>query len=144
MIVILSQAGYEPTTELVMEWLCSCGVSVERINADDLNGAQPFALELNSQGMRGNLMVNGRDIKLDEVSAVWFRRWRLDIEPNYFDVFSPEDQEFFNLFEYKDHLAERVQDSKWCIFLLALRSELARPFFCVSPPQQVDRFTGGS
>lgn len=118
MIVILSQAGYEPTTELVMEWLHSRGVSVERINADDLNGAQPFSLAITQNGFEASLSINGRAIHLNEASAVWFRRWRLDIEPNYLDVFLPEDREFVNLFEYKDHLTKEFRTLSGAFFSL--------------------------
>ena len=118
MIAILTQASYEPTTELVMEWLTSRGYRVERINADDLHGAQPFHLQVDATGMNAALMIDGRPLQLAEVSAVWFRRWRLDTEPDYVGAFPEGDREFFNLYDYKDHLQNEFRTVSGAFFSL--------------------------
>lgn len=73
MILILSRATMDFTTEQVMEWLGYLGASFIRINGKDIlrhqfrisdNGSQKFSLQL------GPTQLN-----LDEINIVWYRRW---------------------------------------------------------------------
>lgn len=91
MILILSQATYEPTTEFVMDWIENLGASCLRLNAEDFDGGCAVNLRLSAAGTE--LAVYERPhgaadetgaagdrrlpLPLDQVRAVWYRRWQI-------------------------------------------------------------------
>jgi ATP-GRASP peptide maturase of grasp-with-spasm system len=100
-ILILSQATQEATTDLVMDWLECLGARCMRLNAEDLDAASALSYELTRDGTRVTLAGGGRgsrgggedgdgrgggggedegggapwELALNEVRAVWHRRW---------------------------------------------------------------------
>jgi ATP-GRASP peptide maturase of grasp-with-spasm system len=75
MILILSQATQEVTTDFVMDWLESLGAPAMRLNAEDLESRSSLALRLTRSGTEISLRGDGWSLALDEVRAVWYRRW---------------------------------------------------------------------
>jgi ATP-GRASP peptide maturase of grasp-with-spasm system len=75
MILILSQATQEVTTDFVMDWLESLGARAMRLNAEDLDPRGALSLRLTRAGMEVSLSGDGWSLALDEVRAVWYRRW---------------------------------------------------------------------
>ncbi|HYH82147.1 MAG TPA: grasp-with-spasm system ATP-grasp peptide maturase [Longimicrobium sp.] len=75
MILVLSQDTAEPTTELVMDWIEALGGHCARLNGEDLNAGEGFTVRLDRGGCDLVLRVAGRDVTVDEVRAVWLRRW---------------------------------------------------------------------
>jgi ATP-GRASP peptide maturase of grasp-with-spasm system len=78
MILILSQATQEATTDFVMDWLECLGGRAARLNAEDLDPRCAFSLVLTRAGTTISLSGGGGEswsLPLDEVRAVWHRRW---------------------------------------------------------------------
>jgi ATP-GRASP peptide maturase of grasp-with-spasm system len=91
MILIFSQAQLEPTTEEVMDWIERLGGRPVRLNGEDLDGGAALVLTLDGRaGGRSWLRIAPTSpaatagatagaapvaLPLDEVKAVWFRRW---------------------------------------------------------------------
>ena len=75
MILILSQDGFEATTEDVCDWIAALGGTYVRMNGEDLNGAEPLAMRYDSGGAGMRLRLSGREVSLDDVRVVWMRRW---------------------------------------------------------------------
>jgi hypothetical protein len=77
-ILILSQTVHESTTEFVMDWLESLGASCLRLNGEDFDGDCGLSLRVSTEGTE--LRVgdgSGREpLPLDQVRAVWYRRWQ--------------------------------------------------------------------
>lgn len=80
MILILSQDVYEPTTELVMDWIRALGGDCVRLAAADLTGRVPFEMGMDGDGPFLRFRVDGREFSDRDVSAVWLRRWQLPRE----------------------------------------------------------------
>jgi ATP-GRASP peptide maturase of grasp-with-spasm system len=80
MILILSQDVYEPTTELVMNWIRALGGDCVRIASADLTGRVPFEMGIDGQGAFLRFQVDGREFSDRDVRAVWLRRWQLPRE----------------------------------------------------------------
>jgi hypothetical protein len=97
-ILIFSQAQLEPTTEEVMDWIERLGGQAVRLNGEDLDGGAALTLTLDGGAGGGSELrvlpapaAGGADedlarpgsapdrtppaLPLDEVKAVWFRRW---------------------------------------------------------------------
>ncbi|MFL6195079.1 MAG: grasp-with-spasm system ATP-grasp peptide maturase [Thermoanaerobaculia bacterium] len=72
MILILSQAAMEPTTEEVMDWLGALGARCLRLNGEDLDGGR---VRFSLTGSDATLEFDGFELPAAEVGAVWFRRW---------------------------------------------------------------------
>jgi ATP-GRASP peptide maturase of grasp-with-spasm system len=75
MILILSQDTSEVTTEDVCDWIAALGGTYARMNGEDLNGSEPFAMRYDSAGDRLRLRLGGRAVRLRDVRVVWMRRW---------------------------------------------------------------------
>jgi ATP-GRASP peptide maturase of grasp-with-spasm system len=75
MILVLSQANYDSTTEEVVDWVRALGGDCVRLNGDDVGAAQPFALEFDGAGPHLRFTLDGRAFSSREVRAVWMRRW---------------------------------------------------------------------
>jgi ATP-GRASP peptide maturase of grasp-with-spasm system len=75
MILILSQDAVEPTTEDVCDWIAALGGSCVRLNGEDLNGGEPFAMRYDAAGAGMRLRLGGREVSPDDVRVVWMRRW---------------------------------------------------------------------
>ena len=73
MILILSQASLEATTDLVMDWLEYFEARHVRLNGTDLEGV---SLAMSFDGDTLQTTISGQDIELalGEVDAVWLRR----------------------------------------------------------------------
>jgi ATP-GRASP peptide maturase of grasp-with-spasm system len=79
MILIISKAYHETTTEKVMDWLEHLGVEVLRLNGEDLDGETGFTLELEDGDLRIAFDTEPTaPLSLDRVEAVWYRRWGTD------------------------------------------------------------------
>ncbi len=79
MILILSQAAGETTTEAVMDWLDAMEVPFFRLNGEDLDGAvSGMGVELSGRELA--VTFSGTDERLgfpaEAVAAVWYRRWQ--------------------------------------------------------------------
>ncbi len=79
MILIMSQAQFDHSTEAVMDWLDALGGHYTRINGARLLETEPWHLQLG--GSQGTL-VNGLP-QPGQVSTVWFRRWNKGSLVNY-------------------------------------------------------------
>jgi len=71
MILLVSQAEYEYTTDLVFDWIKHLGGNVARLNGIDL---------LNPGDIKVKILNSGIEIKiknhsLDEINIIWYRRW---------------------------------------------------------------------
>lgn len=75
MILILSQSSLEPTTEEVMDWLEALGGRCVRLNGDDLEGRCEIRCEIADGRVSLRFESDGIELPLQEVQAVWFRRW---------------------------------------------------------------------
>jgi ATP-GRASP peptide maturase of grasp-with-spasm system len=75
MILVLSQASHDATTEQVMDWVRALGGDCVRLNGDDVGTAQAFALEIDGRGPHLRMEVDGRAFSSADVRAVWLRRW---------------------------------------------------------------------
>lgn len=75
MILILSREAVETTTDEVMDWIEALGGDCMRLNGEDVAGGAPFALECGSGGSGAVVRLGGREVRSDEVGAVWYRRW---------------------------------------------------------------------
>jgi ATP-GRASP peptide maturase of grasp-with-spasm system len=79
MILVLSQAAQEATTEEVVDWIRALGGDCVRLNGDDVAGAQAYHVEIDAAGPRLRFDLDGREFTSAEVRAVWLRRWgRID------------------------------------------------------------------
>ncbi|HEU0300276.1 MAG TPA: hypothetical protein VFR37_12495, partial [Longimicrobium sp.] len=85
MILLLSQDSWETTTEEVQDWIEALGGDSLRLNGEDLNGDEPFAMRFDSAGDGMAIRIGGRDVRAHEVGAVWMRRWH-----TYRNLPSPE------------------------------------------------------
>jgi ATP-GRASP peptide maturase of grasp-with-spasm system len=74
-ILILSQSALEPTTEEVMEWLEALGGRCTRLNGDDIEGRSALRFEIVDGRLSLGFESAGIELPLQEVGAVWFRRW---------------------------------------------------------------------
>lgn len=75
MIVVLSQANYDSTTEEVVDWIRVLGGDCVRLNGDDVGQEQPFALQIDAGGPFLSFTLDGRTFTSRDVRAVWLRRW---------------------------------------------------------------------
>ena len=75
MILVLSDAYQEMTTEEVVDWIRALGGDCVRVNGDDLTAPAPFRLNVGGGGPRLHLNVDGRAFTERDVRAVWLRRW---------------------------------------------------------------------
>jgi ATP-GRASP peptide maturase of grasp-with-spasm system len=75
LILILSQSSLEPTTEEVMDWLEALGGRCVRLNGDDLEGRSALRCEVADGRVSLRIESDGIELPLQEVGAVWFRRW---------------------------------------------------------------------
>ncbi|HEX6746218.1 MAG TPA: grasp-with-spasm system ATP-grasp peptide maturase [Longimicrobium sp.] len=75
MILVLSDANQEITTEEVVDWVRALGGDCVRLNGDDLTSPRPFRLAVGGTGPRIRLCVDGRHFTEQDVRVVWLRRW---------------------------------------------------------------------
>lgn len=75
MILILSQSSLEPTTEEVMDWIAALGGRCVRLNGDDIEGRSGLRCEIVDGRISLRFESGGVELPLQEVGAVWFRRW---------------------------------------------------------------------
>ncbi|HET6230294.1 MAG TPA: grasp-with-spasm system ATP-grasp peptide maturase [Longimicrobiaceae bacterium] len=76
MILILSQEGFEPTTEEVAEWIRHLGGDCVRVNGGDVAGAVPLDMEIGGDAPLVRLCVGGREVHSRDVRVVWLWRWQ--------------------------------------------------------------------
>jgi ATP-GRASP peptide maturase of grasp-with-spasm system len=75
MIVILSREEFEVNTDQVIDWLDALGGDWVRLNAEDLMGHSHYEINFGPTKCHAVLRAGQREIRSDEVQAVWFRRW---------------------------------------------------------------------
>jgi len=78
MILILSQDSWEVTTEEVMDWIAYLKGDALRLNGEDLLDPNHYCFQLSARGephLYLHLEGCRREINLDEIYVVWFRRW---------------------------------------------------------------------
>jgi ATP-GRASP peptide maturase of grasp-with-spasm system len=75
LILILSQSSLEPTTEEVMDWVEALGGRCLRLNGDDVEGRCGLRFEIVDGRLALRFESGGIELPLQEVGAVWFRRW---------------------------------------------------------------------
>lgn len=75
MILVLSQAAYEATTDVVQDWIEYLGGDATRLNGEDLTDGSAFAVRLGPGRDDLRLQLGGREIDGKEIGAVWRRRW---------------------------------------------------------------------
>jgi ATP-GRASP peptide maturase of grasp-with-spasm system len=75
MIVVLSQANYDSTTEDVVDWVRALGEDCVRLNGDDVGSGEPFALEIDAGGPYLRFTLGETTFTSRDVRAVWLRRW---------------------------------------------------------------------
>jgi ATP-GRASP peptide maturase of grasp-with-spasm system len=74
-ILILSQSSLEPTTEEVMDWVEALGGRCVRLNGDDIEGRSTLRCEIVDGRISLAFESEGIELPLQEIGAVWFRRW---------------------------------------------------------------------
>jgi len=74
MILILSTARIEYTTDDVMDWLNRFGAQALRINGEDLDGESDLCFSLRQDRVETKLDYRGISLNIDEVTVVWWRR----------------------------------------------------------------------
>jgi ATP-GRASP peptide maturase of grasp-with-spasm system len=86
MILILSHATIETTTEVVMDWLEHFGSRYLRLNGADLDATSPFAIAFDGEIV--DLQVGRHTLSLlrEDIRAVWFRRWRQEAQHEHIDL----------------------------------------------------------
>ncbi len=127
MILILSQSGFETTTERVMDWLEAAGAPHRRVNGRDLSRDARLDLQLDGCGTSLRLENEGEPLDLDAVDAVWARRWSADAHLEtlgYFEqgatpaplphtAFQIQKQLSFDLHKLSEFFFERLRDRPW-------------------------------
>lgn len=88
MILVLSQARWEITTEEVQDWIEALGGKCVRLNGEDLNGDASFTLTYGNHGVDLCLRLEGSMINLNDIGAVWMRRWHTYDNLSYLDQVS--------------------------------------------------------
>ena len=88
MILLLSRRHGDHTTDLVADWLRHLGAACFRLNAEDVEYPSRFDLE----PVSGLLRLADAELRLGEVRAVWYRRWRSfdQYHPRHVDGFFPD------------------------------------------------------
>jgi ATP-GRASP peptide maturase of grasp-with-spasm system len=96
MILILSHASLDPSTEEVMDWLDRLGAHFLRVNSDDFDGQADLCLTLVNGVVELRLgSASGLDLMLrpggilEPVRAVWFRRWQSQSRHDSADLLDP-------------------------------------------------------
>ena len=74
MILILSTAMVDSTTELVIDWIERLGGEWVRLNGQDLRGGR-LRLDIDGDGADFVIDLDGAELRPADVGAVWFRRW---------------------------------------------------------------------
>jgi glutathione synthase/RimK-type ligase-like ATP-grasp enzyme len=76
MILLITYSGDDPSVDVVLDALTRSGADAVRIDTDLFPSRVSLAAWHDHSGPRGRLIANGRVIDLDDVTAVWHRRWR--------------------------------------------------------------------
>lgn len=74
MILILSKAELEHSTEEVMDWIEALGGSCVRFNGEDFDGTEAWHMEISDRKVHFTFNRHGRTYKSAEIRIVWFRR----------------------------------------------------------------------
>jgi ATP-GRASP peptide maturase of grasp-with-spasm system len=106
MILILSQDGFEITTEQVQDWIEHLGGDALRLNGEDLTADEPFALTYGGRGEAMEFQAGDRRFSARDVRAVWFRRWHSFRTLDYLEALG-EDHRLGH--EIRDHLSGEVR-----------------------------------
>ncbi|OMP75295.1 grasp-with-spasm system ATP-grasp peptide maturase [[Flexibacter] sp. ATCC 35208] len=80
MILVISHASFEFTTEIVMDWLFYLKANFIRINGNDLveNSLHRINIEIGNEHHPAEqplITYNGRQLNLADINAIWYRRW---------------------------------------------------------------------
>lgn len=71
MILLISQGGFEYTTDLVFDWVKHLGGNVIRLNGSDLLNEDSIKIEMSNNG----IAIKIKEVPLDDINIIWFRRW---------------------------------------------------------------------
>jgi len=105
MILVFSQDSWEVTTEEVADWIEALGGECLRVNGEDLNDGQPFALRYDASGTDLHLRLDGRTVDPSQVGAVWWRRGHLGRNLAFVDQVGEPDLAG----EMRRHLTEEIR-----------------------------------
>lgn len=115
MIVILSQEQREVSTEQVIDWLEAYDEPYRRVNGEDVDGKNGFAISCT--GNRLALEESPVDVPTDDVDVVWYRRWQ-------------HHRDYWNGRLLNDAIQERRDGEIDKILALQLNKELKRVSEC--------------
>jgi len=75
-VLILSEAEFETSTEEVMDCLLQLGALPLRLNGEDLDSrGATVRFEICEGNANARLWIEDKELQLNEVQAVWYRRW---------------------------------------------------------------------
>src|SRR5687767_1831836 len=75
MILILSRDRNEMSTEEVIGWVDALGGKYTRLNGEDLESENSYAIEISERNC--GFSFNGSDLNFsaNDINVVWYRRW---------------------------------------------------------------------
>ncbi len=109
MILLISQGGFEYTTDLVLDWIKHLGGNVIRLNGTDLLNEDSIKIEMSNNGI--DIRIKG--VPLDEINTIWYRRW-LNADYTPFDN-NPETNKYLRT-EFRglsEFVFYALKDKKW-------------------------------
>ncbi len=74
MLLIFSKLKLEPSTEDVIDWLDCMSVPWLRINGEDWEGEQSYAIRLGKKNNSAELSIGEKKISAEKIDLVWYRR----------------------------------------------------------------------
>ena len=74
MILIFSQQN-EDSTNQVIDWLLYKNHPFIRLNTSDILDAEKFSIILNNDGANIFLKIHGKELNINNIGSVWFKRW---------------------------------------------------------------------
>jgi ATP-GRASP peptide maturase of grasp-with-spasm system len=123
-ICILSQSGFEGTTELVTQWLRGWRLPVVRLNAGDVSSRGGSEISLTSSGTRFTIRIDDQTLDPAEVEVVWCRRWGYGGRYHSAQVFvTPGHQDRHNTRAVTEHLTRELETVGGFLFSLLDHAE---------------------
>ena len=134
MILILSQAECETSTEEVMDWLERLGTSYIRLNGEDLDGGAVIRVEISGKETDLRLVTEDNELQLTKARAVWYRRWLSDRRHDRATLLTSRVGERLH-FDIKRHLT--LESRRLSSFLFARFADL--PWLSDPESSQLDK-----
>lgn len=104
MIMIMSQAWDEPTTERVAEWLAAWNLPYTRLNASDLEIPGCVAMSITNDSTTAHISLGGQTIDPALVSTAWYRKWSYRATFRHTAILSQNNQSIENIAASCSHL----------------------------------------